>query len=50
MEYYFPMLYGVNCEHKIMSVCKYCYDLVKEYQLKSKSNGHVYQSNETSIT
>ena len=41
VEYYFPMLYGVDCEHRIGSVRNYCYDLVKEYQLKSKSYGHV---------
>ena len=44
------MLYGVDCEHKIVSVRKYCYDLVKEYQLESKSYGHVYPSNEPLIT
>ena len=44
------MLYGVDCEHKIVSVRKYCYDLVKEYQLESKSYGHVYQSNKPLIT
>ena len=44
------MLYGVDCEYRIGSVRNYCYDLVKEYQLKSKLYGHVYQFNEPLIT
>ena len=32
VEYYFPILYRVDCEHRIGIVCKYCYDLMKEYK------------------
>ena len=41
MEYYFPIIYGCESERKIDKVRETFYDMLKEYQMKLKSNEQV---------
>ena len=44
MEYYFPIIYGCESEREIDKVRETCYDMLKEYQMKLKSNEEVGSS------
>ena len=48
MEYYFSIIYGCESEREIDKVWETCYDMLKEYQMKLKSNEEVGSSGASS--
>ena len=54
LEFYFPIMYGSEASSEIGKFCQLCYDLLSEYQSKSKmgqqNSSHGASSVQISLT